>query len=863
MMNRVAPMFAISRPLGFFLVLVAMTLALPVGCGDDGDSDDSDEETVDQDVNTDPDESAPTDGGGATGGTGDTATGGGTTGGPTTGTTTSATGSPTGSSTTGPTSTGSTTGTTTGTTTGPSPRCLVHPTDCDGDGMPNICDTQPYDAAVLVPLPLCDGDGDGYMDSNGQRMSSCAMFDLNRDGHLDVRSSPGDRVYEVITRFFCDNCPLVSNPDQTDTDGDLSGDLCDSSICPNRDGDQFCDEVDNCPDVFNPSQDQDADGDGVGDACDRDQDGDGYCTGDAPCPGLQVGDCNDSDALVYPGSNDREDVMGDGIDLDCDGMDTPDNCLFVLPSLCGPEPGADGSFNKPYHDIPTALERAATGQNICVYKVDEFGECPLGGSLTIDKRVKLIAGFTCMVEDEPGEEIDMVLHPEACANLLQLRRCNRTEGGELIEGCLASVHGGTTSAAVILTASAEMDGFHISSEPCQPGVIIRGASATIRNSRITAPSCISRPGLTMEQRESVGISMEVTRTIRPAIVDNEIKAGDIRTYSGDARTLLPYRTVAIRGGSASVPATRIFQPTIRGNRIGVGTAYQSAFGIELARWHDYSGAENNGSYTDNFRPIIADNEIAVDHAGVSTGIHLGAVSARVYRNVIDVTGTNFTEGRPESQVQGSACFGIFRGDIAGSPVFRATHVASNLIRACTGSRPRTLVGISHAQGPVNIYGNTIIVGKAQRDDEGAAIRLLGGVSEANIVSNIFEAQVSGTRVAINAFSGAVVIKRLLNNLFDTDFTDLLVHSWSGYVRTIVALESNAALLTDDAEFSGNIKAAPALNENDRPTAESPAVDHGHVFTAEGSGSGLEGPVWYQDGADRGETPDIGSLEHVP
>lgn len=46
-----------------------------------------------------------------------------------------------------------------------------------------------------------------------------------------------------------DNCPDLSNPDQTDTDEDKAGDVCD-----------------NCLDISNPDQ-KDSDGDGIGDAC--------------------------------------------------------------------------------------------------------------------------------------------------------------------------------------------------------------------------------------------------------------------------------------------------------------------------------------------------------------------------------------------------------------------------------------------------------------------------------------------------------------------------------------------------------------------------------------------------------------------
>ena len=51
-----------------------------------------------------------------------------------------------------------------------------------------------------------------------------------------------------------DNCELVSNPDQRDTDGDRVGDACD-----------------NCPLQYNPSQ-NDTDKDLVGDACDYNND---------------------------------------------------------------------------------------------------------------------------------------------------------------------------------------------------------------------------------------------------------------------------------------------------------------------------------------------------------------------------------------------------------------------------------------------------------------------------------------------------------------------------------------------------------------------------------------------------------------
>lgn len=66
-----------------------------------------------------------------------------------------------------------------------------------------------------------------------------------------------------------DNCPSTSNADQTDSDGDGTGDACDTD----DDNDGILDRTDNCPLKSNPNQDN-QDGDTLGDSCDVDADGD-------------------------------------------------------------------------------------------------------------------------------------------------------------------------------------------------------------------------------------------------------------------------------------------------------------------------------------------------------------------------------------------------------------------------------------------------------------------------------------------------------------------------------------------------------------------------------------------------------------
>ncbi|HET9477459.1 MAG TPA: thrombospondin type 3 repeat-containing protein [Dehalococcoidia bacterium] len=107
--------------------------------------------------------------------------------------------------------------------------------DQDNDAVPDQIDNCPL---VFNPTQM-DSDGDGEGDA-------CDV-DYDNDGVDD----------------FTDNCVLVPNPDQTDGDGDGRGDACD----PLDDGDGISASVDNCPEAPNPDQ-TDTDGDGLGDVCD-------------------------------------------------------------------------------------------------------------------------------------------------------------------------------------------------------------------------------------------------------------------------------------------------------------------------------------------------------------------------------------------------------------------------------------------------------------------------------------------------------------------------------------------------------------------------------------------------------------------
>lgn len=172
-----------------------------------------------------------------------------------------------------------------------------------------------------TPADDDDDDNDGILDVDDNCPLTSNADQLNTDGDAmgDVcdEDDDDDGILDVN-----DNCPLTPNADQADTDGDGIGDVCED---PNdTDGDEVANANDNCPDMANADQ-EDTDGDEIGDVCDDDDDNDTIIDTIDNCP------------LTY--NPDQLDTDNDGIGDVCDRDDDEDGVFDVddnCPLLANP-----------------------------------------------------------------------------------------------------------------------------------------------------------------------------------------------------------------------------------------------------------------------------------------------------------------------------------------------------------------------------------------------------------------------------------------------------------------------------------------------------------------------------------------------
>lgn len=293
-----------------------------------------------------------------------------------------------------------------------------------GNGDPPNSTTKRSVGEVWVVSPG-DGDGDGISNfkDNCPRNANANQADGDMDG---VNPKP-DGVGDV-----CDNCQLIYNPDQKDTDADGTGDSCacdqdvdgvnenhpELSNCPVmgatcKNGNRTtC--SDNCTGVSNGDQ-SDIDGDGTGDSCDSDTDGDGVADASDNCD--YVSNANQADADGNGIGNACQTVTRDhavaGTGLAVYGLDAADHLGHAgviadvtgdgTPDLIMGAPDADGAsnaragagsvyvFKGPISSDWDLATKAPTMEIIGARAGDALGTFVTAGDLTGDGTADIVA----------------------------------------------------------------------------------------------------------------------------------------------------------------------------------------------------------------------------------------------------------------------------------------------------------------------------------------------------------------------------------------------------------------------------------------------------------------------------------------
>lgn len=157
--------------------------------------------------------------------------------------------------------------------------------DTDGDGVPDDEDN----CVLIANEDQIDSDGDGIGDA-------CEP------------DTDGDTIIDDI-----DNCIFIANTDQVDYDQDGTGDVCQDNDDVDEDG--IPDYLDNCPLVPNTGQ-EDHDEDGIGDVCELDSDGDTII--------------DDDDNCILTPNVDQADVDNDGIGDVCDDVNNGEDEVIEI-----------------------------------------------------------------------------------------------------------------------------------------------------------------------------------------------------------------------------------------------------------------------------------------------------------------------------------------------------------------------------------------------------------------------------------------------------------------------------------------------------------------------------------------------------
>ncbi|MGB5428581.1 thrombospondin type 3 repeat-containing protein, partial [Eudoraea sp.] len=203
-----------------------------------------------------------------------------------------------------------------------------------------------------------------FVSDQSVNQDGVVIDDLVVTGFQDDDDDDNDGVLDVN-----DNCPLIGNADQLDSDGDGEGDACDVD----DDNDGVLDTEDNCPLTANADQ-ADADEDGIGDVCDDDADNDGVPNATDVCPNTPLNDVVDiTGCTVFSLAANNFQILttGESCSSSNDGSITiaAQANLNYTATLSGNGSSLDSSFS----DSVSFTDLAAGDYSVCITVEDESG----------------------------------------------------------------------------------------------------------------------------------------------------------------------------------------------------------------------------------------------------------------------------------------------------------------------------------------------------------------------------------------------------------------------------------------------------------------------------------------------------------
>lgn len=402
------------------------------------------------------------------------------------------------------------------------------------------------------------------------------------------------------------------------------------TVVDDRDGDGYGLSEGDCDDLNAAAAPELAEVcDGADNNCDGqtdegfDEDGDDWIACSiAPDGVLSLADCDDTNPDIYPGA---EEVWGDGIDGDCDGLADAD--VYVAAEGASPE------VDKPrYDDIQAAVDASTDGDVIGV-AAGVWAPFDFGGKSV--KVVSLDGADATSIVGEDGRSVVRIAAGEGVGTWLKGFTLLGGEGDAL--GVCGHQEGASHGGALCIQGSSPriLDNvIHSSRATWGAGIYVYDASPWIEGNELRSNRATRGGGIAV-----VAASPVLTRN---EIHDNFASAEGGGIHLQEATPRIRYEWVygnsALNGGGISAwrGAPELLNSRVVGNRASAGGGglylFESAASMEYLSVSANGASEGGGFYLYRAAPTASQLIVAANAAtGEGGGLYMSLSSAPVLR----------------------------------------------------------------------------------------------------------------------------------------------------------------------------------------------------------------------------------------